>query len=198
VSRRALDEVVAVVYAVACLAAVLAPALAVHWAATQGGMGDLEGADLVAASTLVGAGQAVVAWARLRAEERTAVRRIDMWIAAGNALVILTLGATVLLLLVLHGFPDEHASMARRGYPVVALWTGVQLVAVALAELTGRVMFWWLEPHAPTRGLCHWSVVPWRRRRAATTCATGPQPAVPAVARRAAAERRRTARVPAR
>jgi len=29
----------------------------------------------------------------------------------------------------------------------VALWTGLQLVAVALAEVMARAVFWWLEPH---------------------------------------------------
>jgi hypothetical protein len=149
--RRTVDELVAALYATACLAVVLAPAVALHLAASNGGMGDLEGVDLLAASMVVGTGQAVLAWTRLRAEERTAARRVDMWIAAGNALVVLALGATLLPLLVLLRFPDEHASMANRGYPVVALWTGLQLVAVVLAEIIGRLVFWWLEPDAPTR-----------------------------------------------
>jgi hypothetical protein len=75
------------------------------------------------------------------------VRRGDMWIAAVDALVVLTIAATVLPVSVLWGFADEHASIAHRGYPVVALWAGVQLVAIVLAEVTGRVVFWWLEPH---------------------------------------------------
>lgn len=150
-TRRELDELIAVLYAAACLAVVLAPAVALHLAASSGGMGDLEGVDLLIASMVVGTGQAVLAWRRLRTQERTAARRVDMWIAAGNALVVLALGATLLPLLVLVRFPDEHASMANRGYPVVALWTGLQLVAVALAELSGRLVFSWLEPDAPTR-----------------------------------------------
>jgi hypothetical protein len=56
----------------------------------------------------------------------------------------------VLLLAILYGFADEHASVADRGYPVVVLWTGVQVVAVVVAELTGRFVFWWLEPHPRT------------------------------------------------
>ena len=75
------------------------------------------------------------------------MRRADMWIAAFDALVVLALAATLLPAVVLWGFADEHASIADRGYPVVALWAGVQLVAVALAEVTGRAVFWWLEPH---------------------------------------------------
>ena len=81
-----------------------------------------------------------------------AVRRADMWIAAGDALVVLAIAATLLPIVVLWRFADEHASMANRGYPVVVLWLGVQLVAVGLAELTGRVVFWWLEPHPRRRG----------------------------------------------
>jgi hypothetical protein len=75
-----------------------------------------------------------------------------MWIAAVDALVVLMIAATLLPVAVLWRFADEHASIADRGYPVVALWTGVQMVAVAMAEVTGRVVFWWLEPH-PRAGL---------------------------------------------
>ena len=47
-----------------------------------------------------------------------AVRRLHLWIAAIDALVVLTLRATLLPLTVLYWFPDEHASMANRGFPV--------------------------------------------------------------------------------
>jgi hypothetical protein len=87
----------------------------------------------------------------LRSEERTAVRRADMWIAAFDALVVLMLAATLLPVVVLWGFAEEHASLADRGYPVVALWAGVLLVAIVLAEATGRMVFWWLEPHPRNR-----------------------------------------------
>jgi hypothetical protein len=46
-------------------------------------------------------------------------------------------------------FPDEHASLANRGFPLSALWAGVQAVAVLLAESTARLFFRWLEPQAP-------------------------------------------------
>jgi hypothetical protein len=114
-------------------------------------MGDTDGLDLVVASAILGTVHAVIAGARLRSEERTVVRRPDMWIAAVDALVVLTVAATILPLVVVWGFADEHASLADRGYPVVALWFGVQLVAVVLAEATGRVVFWWLEPHPRSR-----------------------------------------------
>ena len=32
--------------------------------------------------------------------------------------------------------------------PVVLLWAGLQIIAVVLAELTGRLVFRWLEPPA--------------------------------------------------
>jgi hypothetical protein len=52
---------------------------------------------------------------------------------------------------VLASFPDEHAALANRGFPVVGLWLGIQLTAVVLAEATGRLVFWWLEPHRGRR-----------------------------------------------
>lgn len=172
-SRRSVDLLVAYIYAIVCFVVVLAPALAVRWTSARLSL-DLEGLDLVAASAVIGGGHAVVAGVRLRSEERTAVRRLDMWIAALNALVVLALGATVLLLAVLVLFADEHARMANLGYPVVALWAGVQLVAVVLAEVVGRFVFWWLEPH-PQPHLHHpWNVFPsWRSHRRRRSQAAG-------------------------
>jgi hypothetical protein len=152
VKRDTVDRVVAVAYGAVDLLVILAPAVALKLAADRGGMGDLNGMDLVLASAMLGVAHAIVAGSRLRSEERMAVRRADMWIAAADALVVLTLAATLLPITVLWGFADEHASMANRGYPVVALWFGVQLVAVGIAELTGRLVFWWLEPHPRRRG----------------------------------------------
>lgn len=145
--RQVADAVAPPVYAAIDFLVIVAPALAVKVASDRGGMGDTKGLDLVVASAALGAVHAVVAGSRLRSEERTAVRRADMWIAAGDALVVLALAATILPAVVLWGFVDEHASIAREGSPVVALWFGVQFAAVVLAEVTGRVVFWWLEPH---------------------------------------------------
>lgn len=145
--RQLVDAVAPPVYGAIDLLVVVAPALAFKLAADRGGMGDAEGLDLVLASTTLGLVHAVIAGLRLRTEERTAVRRPDMWIAAFDALVVLAIGATILPAVVLWGFADEHASLANDGYPVVALWLGVQLVAVSLSEITGRLVFWWLEPH---------------------------------------------------
>lgn len=146
-SRATIDRIAPPVYALIDFAVVVAPSLAVKIASDRGGMGDTEGMDLVAASTFIGFGHGLLAWSRLRSEERTAVRRADMWIAAVDSLVVLALGATLPLITVLYGFADEHASLADLGYPVVALWAGLQLLAVVMAEATGRIVFWWLEPH---------------------------------------------------
>ena len=168
--RQVVDAVAPPVYAAIDFLVILAPALAVKLASDRGGRGDTDGIDLMIASAVMGAvpgaGHAVVAGARLRSEERTAVRRPDMWIAAVDALVVLTLAATILPVVVLWGFADEHASIADHGYPVVALWFGVQLAAVVLAETTGRVVFWWLEPHPRARFRIRGHLVglrsPWR------------------------------------
>jgi hypothetical protein len=164
--RELLDAVAPPLYGAVDFLVILAPALAVKLASDRGGMGDTEGLDLVAASAVLGAVHAFVAGARLLSEERTAIRRADMWIAAVDALVVLTLAATILPVVVLWGFADEHASLADRGYPVVVLWAGVQAVAIVLAETTGRVVFWWLEPHPRSRFRIRGHLVglrsPWR------------------------------------
>jgi hypothetical protein len=152
VKRDTVDRIAAAVYAAVDFVVILAPALALKLAADRGGMGDVDGMDLVLASAALGAVHAVIAGSRLRSEERMAVRRADMWIAAADALVVLALAATLLPITVLWGFADEHASMADRGFPVVALWLGVQVVAVGMAEVAGRFVFWWLEPHPRLRG----------------------------------------------
>lgn len=145
------DAVAPPIYAAVDLAVIVAPALVFKFASDRGGLGDADGLDLVAASAVIGSVHAVIAGARLRAEEHTAVRRADMWIAAIDSLVVLAFSATLLPAVVLWGFADEHASIADRGYPVVALWAGVQVVAVSIAELVGRAVFRWLEtPSAAT------------------------------------------------
>jgi hypothetical protein len=173
--RQLVDAIAPPVYAVIDLLVVIAPAIAIKIASDRGGMGDAKGLDLLAASTLLGLIHALIAGRRLRSEERTAVRRADMWIAAVDALVVLTLAATVLPVVVLWGFSEEHASIARRGFPVVALWVGVQLVAIALAEVTGRVVFWWLEPHPRARSSLrqHLLSLHWPHRHSADVSTAG-------------------------
>ena len=159
-TQRTVDHLVAAVYAAACFGAVLAPALAVRWAVFRSDIAGVAGRDIVAASVVVGAGHAAVAWARLRCEKRTAARRSHIWIASLNALVVLALAASLLVLAALSLFADEHAAIANRGIPVVALWAGLQVVAVTLAEVAGRLVFWWLEPHPAPHRACRWGVLP--------------------------------------
>ncbi len=146
-TRETVDRVAPPVYALLCVAVLLSPAVAITLSSDRGGMRGAADADLVLASGVLGAGLAVLSMVRMRSEEIKAVRRADMWIASLDSLVVLMFGATVLPLVVLWGFTDEHATMAQRGYPVVLLWSGVQLVAIGLAEAVGRFVFWWLEPH---------------------------------------------------
>ena len=164
--RQLADAIAPPVYGAVDFLVIVAPALVVKIASDRGGMGDTKGLDLVVASSLLGAAHAVVAALRLRSEERTAIRRADMWIAAVDALVVLTFAATILPAVVLWGFADEHASIADGGHPVVALWAGVQAVAVVIAEATGRFVFWWLEPHPRSRFRVRGHLVgvrsPWR------------------------------------
>jgi hypothetical protein len=140
-------------FALAGFIVVLAPAVAVRAEEVlNAGVGSMDD-DILAASAAMGAVHMVLAWRRLRDQERIAARRLHVWIASLNALVVLALNASVLLLIVLYWFPDEHASLANRGFPVFLLWAAVQGVAILLAEATARVFFWWLEPHGrPTPG----------------------------------------------
>ena len=146
--RRVTDTLVAAGFALAGLVVVLFPAVAVQSDILNAGVGSLED-DVFVASAAVGVVHMALAWRRLVDEERTATRRLHLWIASLNALVVLALGASLLLLGILYVFPDEHASLANRGFPVSALWAGAQGVAVLLAEATARFFFWWLEPHEP-------------------------------------------------
>ena len=143
------EAVGVVVYALVDWLVIMAPALAIQLAADRGGIGDTRDLDLTFASAVIATGHALLAARRLRYEERTAHRRADVWIANIDALVVLALTTTLLVLVVLVSFPDEHAALANRGYPVVALWAGLQLVGVGLAEVTGRLVFRWLEPEVP-------------------------------------------------
>jgi hypothetical protein len=131
---------------------VLFPAVAMRTEEVlSAGVGSIDD-DILAASTAMGAVYMVLAWRRLRHEQRVAARRLHVWIASLNALVVLALSAPVLLLLLLYLFPDEHASLANRGFPVLLLLAGVQGVAILLAEATARLFFWWLEPQLPPTG----------------------------------------------
>ncbi len=147
-SRR-FDALAPPVYGLVDFVVIVAPSVAFNAAADRGGLGDLTDLDLMIASVLLGAVHAVIAAKRLWFEEHVALRRTDLWIAAVDSLAVLTLAATLLPLVVLWGFADEHASIADRGFPVVALWIGVLVVAIVAAEVTGRLVFRWLEEPPP-------------------------------------------------
>jgi hypothetical protein len=145
VNRRVTDTAVAAGFALAGCAVVLAPALVMRVGVLDAGVGSVDD-DILIASVLVGLVHAVLAWNRLHGDEGTRQRRTYVWIASLDALVVLALGASLLLLAVLISFPDEHTSLGNRGFPVVTMWAAIQLVAVLLAEATARIMLWWLEP----------------------------------------------------
>jgi hypothetical protein len=145
VIRRAAGEVAAGAYAFLDVAVIMAPSLVLSTSAYQSGIAGSPSLDLVVASAAVGALHAVVAWTRLRTETRMAARRLDVWIASFDALVVLAVCVTLLMITVLEGFAGEHAILINEGWPVLALWIGVLLLAVALSEATGRLIFRWLE-----------------------------------------------------
>jgi hypothetical protein len=138
-----------VLYALVDLAVIMAPSLVLAGSAYRSGVSGTPGVDLLVASGVVGVVHAVVAGSRLHTEMRLAVRRLDPLIAALDALVVLAVCVTLLMVTVLEGFAGEHAVLINEGWPVLALWVGVLLLAVALAELTGHLIFRWLEraPH---------------------------------------------------
>ncbi len=146
--RRAAAEAAAVAYALADVAVIMAPSVVLSSSAYRSGVSGSPGLDLVLASALVGAGHAVIAWARLRSEVRVAARRLDVWIASFDALVVLAVGVTLLMVMILEGFAGEHALLINEGWPVLGLWFGVLLLAVGVSEITGRLLFRWLERSA--------------------------------------------------
>lgn len=143
--RRDAIRLAAGVYAAADVAVIMAPSVVLAVAASKGGLSGSHGVDLVLASAAVGAIHAGIAFSRLIDEGRAAARRLDVWIAALDALVVLALGATLLLVVVLGGFATQHDALVSEGWSVVWLWIGVLVGAVALAELCGRSLFRWLE-----------------------------------------------------
>lgn len=145
-TRRHTHRFGSIIFAIIDFVVILAPSFVLAGTARQGGLPDSQGDDLMVASALIGAVHGVIVWTRLRDETRHAHRIIDVWISEFDSLVVLALGATMLLVIVLGGFAEQHAVLVNNGWPVIALWTGVQVTAVALSELSGRVVFRWLEP----------------------------------------------------
>jgi len=139
----------AVVYALVDAAVIVAPAVAVRATGERVGIEGEYDVDLLVASVIIGTIHAMIAWRRLVDEERAAERAVDVWLASIDALVVLAFCSTFLITGVLLGFTDVHALLAARGAPVVLLWAGVAIVAVVLSELTGRLVYRWLEPRHP-------------------------------------------------
>ena len=144
-SRRRAAEAAAIAYALVDVAVIMAPSVVLSASAYESRISGSPGLDLVLASAVVGAGHAVVAYGRLRSELRVAARRLDVWIASFDALVVLAVGVTLLMVVILEGFAGEHAFLINQGWPVLGLWFGVLLLAVGVSELTGRLLFRWLE-----------------------------------------------------
>lgn len=145
--RRAASGAAATAYAVLTFAAIVGPAVVIRLAAVRNGVEGAAGLDLVVGSALVGVVHAVRMWRRLHATHATPALLRTRWLAELNALVVLGLAATLLITTILTGFASFHAGLAADGYPVVALWIGVQVVAVALSELAGCGMYRWLAAH---------------------------------------------------
>lgn len=143
---RAATEVAAVAHAVVDAGIIMAPSVVLATSARQGGLPGSHGLDLVVASAVIATVHGLVAWSRLRGETRVAARRVDVWIAALDSLIVLALGVTLLMIVILGGFAETHAAIINQGWPVLGLWVGVLLAAVALSEVTGRAVFRWLEP----------------------------------------------------
>jgi hypothetical protein len=143
---RAAKELAAIAYAVVDAGVIMAPSIVLASSARQGGLPGSHGLDLVVLSAVIGGADALVAWSRLRGETRMAERRVDVWIASIDSLIVLALGVTLLVIAVLGGFAEEHAVIINEGWSVLWLWTGVLLLAVTLSEVAGRLVFSWLEP----------------------------------------------------
>lgn len=147
--RRTAGETAAAVYAAVDAAVIMAPGVVLARTGLRSGLTDGHGLDLVAVSASVAVVHAGIAWSRLRSETLTALRPVDVWIAAFDSLVVLALSTTLLMIYVLEAFAGEHAVLINRGWPLLALWSGVLLVAIVLAELTGRALFRWLDRAPP-------------------------------------------------
>ena len=122
------------------------PATVLAMTADKGGLTSLHGFDLVGISLVIGAAHAYIVEHRLVPELREVDVRLDAFLAAFNALVVLALVTTGLLVGLLGGFARQHAAMLNDGWPVVGLWTLVLLGAVAAAELVRSLVLRWLEP----------------------------------------------------
>lgn len=149
-SRRPGRESAVAVYAIAVVAAVLAPALVVARTGAEGGAGDPGWPlDVLLVSVLIGIGYALVASRRLRRRAAGAESAANAWIAAMNALVALALFCTGFVTMALHELGGLRTDVADARGAVSALWCGCLLLAVAAAEALDRILFRWLSAAGP-------------------------------------------------
>ncbi|MGY1824881.1 hypothetical protein [Blastococcus sp. SYSU DS0541] len=142
---RAVREGAAALYGLAALAVVVAPALIIDSTATGGGVAPTwQALDLLAVSAVLGLGYGIVCFRRLRRQSTETRSRPNAWIAAGHALVALALLSSLLLAVVLHELGSLQAPLAGQEWSLLALWGGVQLVAIVVAEAVERGVFRWL------------------------------------------------------
>ncbi|CCG04888.1 hypothetical protein [Blastococcus saxobsidens] len=144
-ARRTIREGAAALYGLAALGVVVAPALILDSTATGGGVApSWQAWDLLAVSAVLGLGYGVVCYRRLRRQSTMTRSRPNVWIGAAHALVALALLSSVLLAVVLHQLGDMQAPLAGQEWTLLALWGGVQLLAIAVAEAVERGVFRWL------------------------------------------------------
>lgn len=134
-------------YALANGAVLVAPAAVLALDSARAEVPPSHGVDLVIGSSALALVHGAATWrwlARITAGAPRS-RVVSAYISSLNALVALTLAATGLLIAVLAGFADVHVLLAVAGWPVIALWMGVELIAVILAEVVRRGLFRWIE-----------------------------------------------------
>lgn len=127
------------------------PAVVLAVVAEKGGLPTAHGLDLVAVSAALGLVHAIVVWKRLTTELRRGIAFLDAFIAEFDALVVLALLATGLLIVVLGGLAPEHSALVNQGWPVIGLWAVVLFTAIGVAELTRTAVLRWLGGAAQDR-----------------------------------------------
>lgn len=143
--RRRGASVAVAAFAALHVVVLAGPAVVLAVTAEKGGLPRAHGIDLVVASGVIGTACAAVVSARLRRELRRGVAARNEWIASVDASVVLALASSLLVIGMLGGFTPLAAILVNRGWPVVILWSLVQLVAVVLAEASRRRLLRWLE-----------------------------------------------------
>ncbi len=135
-------------YTLANGAVLVAPAVVLAVGTARAEVPLSHGVDLVMGSAALAVVHGVIVWRWLASATLGGARSraVSAGISSLNGLVVLALTATGLLTAVLVGFAEVHVLLAVAGWPVVALWVGVEAAAVLLAEVVRRRVFTWLEP----------------------------------------------------